>query len=41
MDSKAQLIVGVIVKVAQGKIKIINAAKLLNKSRRTIVFAVK
>lgn len=36
MDSKAQLIVDVIAKVAQGKIKINNAAELLNKSRRTI-----
>lgn len=36
LDSKAQLIVDVISKVAQGKIRIVNAAKLLNKSRRTI-----
>ncbi len=36
MDSKAQLTVDVIAKVAQGKVSIINAAKLLNKSRRTI-----
>ncbi len=36
MDSKAQLTVDVIAKVAQGKMSIINAAKLLNKSRRTI-----
>jgi transposase len=36
MDSKAQLTVDIISKVAQGKISIINAAKLLNKSRRTI-----
>jgi transposase len=36
MDSKAQLTVDIISKVAQGKINIINAAKLLNKSRRTI-----
>jgi len=36
MDSKAQLTVDIIVKVAQGKLSIINAAKLLNKSRRTI-----
>jgi len=36
MDSKAQLTVDVIAKVAEGKISIINAAKLLNKSRRTI-----
>ena len=36
MDSKAQLIVDVISKVAEGKMDIVNAAKLLNKSRRTI-----
>jgi len=36
MDSKTQLTVDVIAKVAQGKMSIINAAKLLNKSRRTI-----
>ena len=36
MDSKAQLTVDVISKVAQGKISVINAAKLLSKSRRTI-----
>ena len=36
MDSKAQLTVDIISKVAQGKVTIINAAKLLNKSRRTI-----
>lgn len=36
MDSKAQLTVDVIAKVAQGKVSIINAAKLLSKSRRTI-----
>ena len=36
MDSKAQLTVDVISKVAEGKIDIVNAAKLLNKSRRTI-----
>jgi len=36
MDSKAQLTVDVIAKVAQGKVSIINAAKLLDKSRRTI-----
>jgi len=36
MDSKAQLTVDIIAKVAQGKLSIINAAKLLNKSRRTI-----
>ena len=36
MDSKAQLTVDIIAKVAEGKITIVNAAKLLNKSRRTI-----
>ena len=36
MDSKAQLTVDIIAKVAEGKITIINATKLLNKSRRTI-----
>ncbi len=36
MDAKAQLTVDVIAKVAQGKISIINASKLLSKSRRTI-----
>lgn len=36
MDSKAQLTVDIIAKVAQGKITINNAAKLLNRSRRTI-----
>lgn len=36
MDSKDQLTVDVIAKVAQGKMSIINASKLLNKSRRTI-----
>ena len=36
MDSKAQLTVDIIAKVAEGKIDIVNAAKLLNKSRRTI-----
>ena len=36
MDSKAQLTVDIVVKVAEGKIDIVNAAKLLNKSRRTI-----
>lgn len=36
MNSKSQLIVDVISKVAEGKITILNAAKLLNKSRRTI-----
>ena len=36
MNSKSQLTVDIIAKVAEGKIDIINAAKLLNKSRRTI-----
>lgn len=36
MDSKAQLTVDIIVKVAEGKMTIVNAATLLNKSRRTI-----
>ena len=36
MDSKAQLTVDIVAKVAEGKIDIVNAAKLLNKSRRTI-----
>jgi len=36
MDSKAQLTADIIAKVAEGKTDIINAAKLLNKSRRTI-----
>lgn len=36
MDSKAQLTVDIIAKVAEAKITIVNAAKLLNKSRRTI-----
>lgn len=36
MDSKAQLTVDITAKVAQGKIDIVNAAKLLGKSRRTI-----
>ena len=36
MDSKAQLTVDIIAKVAEGKIDIVNAAKLLNKSRRTV-----
>ncbi len=35
-NSKAQLTVDVIAKVAEHKITIANAAKLLNKSRRTI-----
>ena len=36
MDSQAQLTVDIIAKVAECKITIANAAKLLNKSRRTI-----
>ncbi|MGB7335807.1 MAG: helix-turn-helix domain-containing protein, partial [Salaquimonas sp.] len=36
MDSKAQLTADLIAKVAAGKVDIVNAAKLLNKSRRTI-----
>ncbi|MGR5222466.1 helix-turn-helix domain-containing protein, partial [Vibrio parahaemolyticus] len=36
MDTKSQLTVDVIAKVALGKISISNASKLLNKSRRTI-----
>jgi transposase len=36
MDTHAQLIVDVITKVAEHKISICNAAKILNKSRRTI-----
>lgn len=36
MDSRSQLTVDVISKVTQGKINIHSAAKLLNKSRRTI-----
>lgn len=36
MDSKAQLTVDIIAKVAEGKITINNAAKLLSKSRRTV-----
>ena len=36
MDSKAQLTVDIITKVAEGKIDVVNAAKLLNKSRRII-----
>ena len=36
MDSQAQLTVDIITKVAECKITIANAAKLLNKSRRTI-----
>jgi len=36
MDSKSQLTVDIVTKVAEGKIDIVNAAKLLNKSRRTV-----
>lgn len=36
MDSQSQLTVDVIAKVTQGKITILNASKLLNKSRRTV-----
>jgi transposase len=36
IDSKAQLTIDIIAKVAEGKIYIANAAKLLNKSPRTI-----
>ena len=36
MDSKAQLTVDIIAKVVEGRITIVNAAKLLSKSRRTI-----
>ena len=36
MDSKAQLTVDIIAKVAQGKIDIVNASRLLNKFRRTV-----
>lgn len=36
MDSKAQLTIDIISKVSEGKIDVVNAAKLLNKSRRTI-----
>ena len=36
LNSKAQLIVDVIAKVAERKITIANATKLLNKSRRTV-----
>ena len=34
--SKSQLTVDIVSKVAEGKIDIVNAAKLLNKSRRTV-----
>jgi transposase len=36
IDSKSQLTIDIITKVSQGKITINNAAKLLNRSRRTI-----
>jgi hypothetical protein len=36
MDSKAQLTVDIITKVAEGKIDIVNASRLLNKFRRTV-----
>jgi len=36
LNSKAQLTVDVIAKVAENKITIVNAVKLLNKSRRTV-----
>ena len=36
IDSKAQFMVDIIAKVAESKITISNATKLLNKSRRTI-----
>ena len=36
MNSQSQLIVDVVTKVAEGKISILNASKLLNKSSRTI-----
>jgi len=36
MDSRVQLTVDIIAKVAERKMSIVNAAKLLNKSRRTI-----
>ena len=36
LNSKAQLTVDVIAKVAERKITIANATKLLNKSRRTV-----
>ena len=36
LNSKAQLTVDVITKVAERKITIANATKLLNKSRRTV-----
>ena len=36
MASRSQLTVDIVIKVAEGKIDIVNAAKLLNRSRRTI-----
>lgn len=36
LNSKAQLTVDVVAKVADGKITVANAVKLLNKSKRTI-----
>ncbi len=36
MDSKTQLTVDIIAKVAMGEIDVVNATKVLNKSRRTI-----
>jgi transposase len=36
MDSKAQLTVDIVTKVAEGKMDIVNASKLLNRSRRTV-----
>lgn len=36
MDSKTQFTIDIIAKVAEGKMSICNAAKLLNKSRRTV-----
>lgn len=36
MDSKAQLTVDIVAKVAEGRIDVANAARLLNKSRRTV-----
>ena len=36
MDSKSQLTVDIIAKVAEGKIDVVNAGKVLNKSRRTV-----
>jgi len=36
MDSKSQLTVDIITKVSEGKIDLVNAGKILNKSRRTV-----